>query len=329
MAFDFSKLASSGSIANIIEPSTLFDALPNKVEGYGYLRAVQKTVMDQWFARRHERDIVIKTNTGGGKTIVGLLMLQCCLNEKKGPALYLAPDPHLAERVCDEARKLGLSVVRDLGAGKFLSGEAILVTTTQTLVNGKTRFGLVGAGGRQPITVGSVVVDDAHAAVALTEEGTRLTIPSQHPTYAALLNLFEDDLRVQGLNAFKDIRDGDRSAVLRVPFWAWRDQQEAVLDILRPYRGDAVFEWAWPLISDLLPLCQAVVSADAFEIMPPCPPIEKIASFAEAQRRIYMTATLADDSVLVTHFDADPDSVARSVVPESAADLGDRLVLAP
>lgn len=329
MTFDFGKLASSGSIASIIEPATLFDALPNKVEGYGYLRAVQKTVLDQWFARRHERDIVIKTNTGGGKTIVGLLMLQCCLNEKKGPALYLAPDPHLAERVCGEARKLGLSVVRDPGVGKFLSGEAILVTTTQTLVNGKTRFGLVGAGGRQPIKVGSIVIDDAHAAVALTEEGTRLTIPSQHPTYAGLLNLFEEDLRVQGLNAFKDIEDGDRSAVLRVPFWAWRDKQESVLDILRPYRSDGDLQWAWPLISDLLPLCQAVVSADAFEIMPPCPPIEKIASFAEAQRRIYMTATLADDSVLVTHFDADPDSVANSVVPESAADLGDRLVLAP
>jgi len=126
-----------------------------------------------------------------------------------------------------------------------------------------------------------------------------------------------------------DIKDGDRSAVLRVPFWAWRDRQEAVLEILRPCRSDKTFEWSWPLIADLLPLCQAVVSADAFEIMPPCPPIEKLPTFAEAKRRIYLTATLADDSVLVTHFDANPDSVATSVVPESAADLGDRLVLAP
>jgi hypothetical protein len=78
-----------------------------------------------------------------------------------------------------------------------------------------------------------------------------------------------------------------------------------------------------------MPLCQGVVSADAFEIAPPCPPIEKFPTFAEAERRIYLTATLADDSVLVTHFDADPDSIANSLVPESAADLGDRLVLAP
>ena len=44
---------------------------------------------------------------------------------------------------------------------------------------------------------------------------------------------------------------------------------------------------------------------------------------------MYLTATLADDSVLITHFNADPASVANSIVPESAADLGDRLVLAP
>jgi superfamily II DNA or RNA helicase len=87
VAFDFNKLASSGAIGDIVEPSTLFDALPNKAAGYGYLRAVQKTVLDAWSGRRTERDLVIKTNTGGGKTIVGLQMLQCCLPERKGPAL--------------------------------------------------------------------------------------------------------------------------------------------------------------------------------------------------------------------------------------------------
>ena len=277
----------------------------------------------------HDRDVVIKTNTGGGKTIVGLLMLQCCLHEAKGPALYLAPDRDLAARVCAEADNLGLDVFTDPDAGAFLGGDAICVTTLRVLINGKTRFGLAGIGGRQPLKVGSIVVDDAHAALLLTEENTRLNIPSQHSAHAQLVDLFDEDLRTQGLNAFLDIKDRDRSAVLRVPFWAWRAKQDAVLGILRPHRADPAFEWAWPLVSDLLPLCQAVVSADAFEIMPPCPPIEKFPSFADAERRIYLTATLADDSVLITHFDADPGSVSASVVPESAADLGDRLVLAP
>ena len=106
-------------------------------------------MLDAWSGRRDERDIVIKTNTGGGKTIVRLLMLQCCLHEKKGPALYLAPDPHLAKRVCGEAANLGLDVVSDPESVKFISGQAICVTTMRTLVNGRTRFGLAGPGGRQ------------------------------------------------------------------------------------------------------------------------------------------------------------------------------------
>lgn len=329
MAFDFKKLASGNAISSITDPAALFDALPNKADGYGYLRAVQKTVLDAWSPRRDERDLVIKTNTGGGKTIAGILILQSCLHEGVFPAMYVAPDPHLASRVVEEANKLGLPFVEDPRGNKFLAGEAICVTTMQILVNGKTRFGLVGTGVHQPIGVRVVVIDDAHAALALTEEKTHLRIPREHLAYDALLALFEDDLKQQGLNALLDIKDGDFSAVLRIPFWAWRDKKEQVLNVLRPYRSDDTFMWSWPLISDLLPLCQAVVTAAAFEIMPPCPPIEKIPSFAEAERRIYLTATLADDSVLVTHFDAEPACIADSIVPESAADLGDRLVLAP
>jgi Helicase C-terminal domain len=329
MAFDFDELASTSALTDIRDPAELFDALPQKAEGYGYLRVVQKTVLDAWSPRRDERDIVIKTNTGGGKTIVGLLLLQCGLHDGKGPALYLAPDPHLALRVIGEATNLGLSVVGDPDDARFLSCEAICVTTMRTLVNGRTRFGLRGPGGREPVTIGSIVVDDAHAALALTEESTQLRIPASHATHAELLELFEDELRAQSANAYLDIVDGDRSAVLRVPFSAWRAKQDRVLALLRPHRTEANFEWAWPLVADLLAICQCVVSADGFEITPPCPPIEKFPSFAEAERRIYLTATLADDSVLVTYFDADPETVGKPIVPESAADLGDRLILAP
>lgn len=328
-AFDFGKLSAGTAIRAITEPTTLFDALPNKAAGYGYLRAVQDAVLEDWYPRRAETDLVIKTNTGGGKTIVGLLMLQSSLHEGAGPALYIAPDSHLVERVIAEAKALGLNIVDDPENHKFTSGEAICVTTMKVLVNGRTRFGLVGSAIRQPIPVGTVVIDDAHAAVALAADASRLFIPASHKTFEPILDLFEDELKAQGLNAYMDIREGDRSAVLRVPFWAWIERQEQVLTLLRPHRDTEQFEWTWPIMSDLLPICEVAVSAEGIEINPPCPPIEKIPSFAEARRRIYMTATLADDSLLVTHFDADPDSVANSIIPSTAADLGDRLVLAP
>ncbi|EQD78637.1 hypothetical protein B1B_00611, partial [mine drainage metagenome] len=151
MPFDFKKLTQGGAISRITDPAALFDALPNKAAGYGYLRAVQKTILDAWSLRRVERDLVIKTNTGGGKTIAGLLILQACIHEGVAPALYLAPDPHLAQQVLDEGARLGLSMVDDPESNKFLSGGAICVTTMHVLINGKTRFGLAGATGRQPL----------------------------------------------------------------------------------------------------------------------------------------------------------------------------------
>jgi hypothetical protein len=330
VAFDFESLSVGDTLATLTDPTTLFEALPDKKAGYGYLRAVQQAVLEQWSKRRDQHDVVVKTNTGGGKTVVGLLILQCCLNEGDGPALYLTPTSDLARRVRAEANNLGLTTVDDPRQPKFLRSEAICVTTMNVLVNGKTRFGLTVPESRYlPVPVGSVIIDDAHAALAMTEEKTRLVIPSDHEAYDKLLKLFDEDLRTQNLKTFLDVEAGDPTAVAAVPFWAWQDKHETAMQILHPHRGSSAFEWSWPLISDVLRLCQAVVTATGFEIMPPCPPIEKIPSFAEAGRRIYLTATLADDSVLVTHFDADPASIADSIVPPSAADLGDRLILAP
>ncbi len=329
MTFDFKKLARGQAISSITDPVALFDALPNKAEGYGYLRAAQKTILDAWSPRRNERDLVIKTNTGAGKTIAGLLILQACIHENMVPALYLVPDPHLQQQVLAEAEHLGLRTVNNPEDSKFISGDSICVTTMQVLINGKSRFGLTN-NIRPPLPLRAVVVDDAHAALLLTEEQTNLKISFEHPAYNELLNLFEDELGEQNFNALSDIRDRDPAAsTLRIPFWSWYDKRQQVLKILRPYRADEDFMWSWPFVADLLQWCQATINTNAIEITPPCPPIEKILSFAQADRRIYLTATLADDSVLLTHFAANPESVNKTIVPDSAADLGDRLILAP
>lgn len=327
--FNFGKLTEADAIQSITKPTVLFDALPDKAAGYGYLRSVQDAVLNAWYPRREESDLVIKTNTGGGKTIVGLLMLQSSLHEGAGPALYIAPDNHLAARVRQEARALGLESVDDPASPKFLSGVAICVTTMQVLMNSKSRFGLAGSAERPPVSVGTIVIDDAHAALTVADQAARLCIPPDHEAFDSLLELFAEDLKHQSPNAYMDIRDGEHTAVLRVPFWSWNAQQDTVMTILHPFRNNEDFEWSWPLVVDCLPICEVTVSADQIEIKPPCPPIEKFPSFTEAKRRIYMTATLSDDSLLVTHFDADPASVANSIVPGSASDLGDRLVLAP
>lgn len=326
MGLDWNRIGSA-STEPLVRPRDIFAALPNKP--WSYLRQEQGEVLEGWFACRDQRDVVIKQNTGGGKTVVGLLIAQSTINQGVGKAVYLAPDTYLAARVREEATRLGLATVEQPDDPRFLAERNILVTTFQKLINGQSLFGVVG-GRHTPIDLGVVVVDDAHAALATTEGQFRLTIPAEHPAFMPILGLFTDDLTEQNRKAYLDIAGGDATAVVRVPFWAWVEKQNAVWGILHPYAAarDEAFRFAWPLIADCLNLCTAMVSGSGIEIQPPCPPIDKIPSFVGARRRVYLTATLSDDSVLVTNLKANPAYLKQVVTPGSAADLGDRLVVA-
>ena len=88
-------------------------------------------------------------------------------------------------------------------------------------------------------------------------------------------------------------------------------------------------KWPWPLIRDVLPLCQAAFGGGYLEIAPRYLPIDNIPAFTDAARPIYMTATLADDGILVSHFQADPEEVVQPIRPKGGGDIGDRMILAP
>lgn len=166
----------------LIDPRDIFSSLPNKT--WPRLRLEQGEVLKTWFDRRCERDLVIKQNTGGGKTVVGLLAAQSSLNEGVGPAAYLVPDTYLVEQVLDEARHLGVPTTTDPHGATYRSGSAILVTTFHKVVNGRSTFGLVGQ--TKSIPLNTVVVDDAHAALAAATHQFTATIPAGHDAYKQL-----------------------------------------------------------------------------------------------------------------------------------------------
>lgn len=326
---DFSRISSGSTSDSATEPRRIFSALPAKDAKYdGYPRDVQSEVWEAWHGRRAERDLVIKMNTGSGKTVVGLIALKSCLNEGAGPAAYIAPDKYLTKQVAEEARRLGLETTDDPEAPAFLHGRAILVANIYKLFNGRSVFGVKGAG-REPIDLGSVLIDDAHACLTAVKDQFTLRISSEHDAYDPLFQLFIGDLAAQSPSKLRDLEAKVYGAVLPIPFWAWADKQEQVMEILHPHRDSEGLAFGWSLLVDCLPFCRAAISDEAIEIAPPCPPVEVISSFERAQRRLYLSATLADDSVLVTHFGADPEGVKKPISPRSADDLGDRMILTP
>ena len=325
---DFGAMLASAGQPDPIEPRELHGQL-NKAHGYGKLWDVQGQVLSRWHERRDERDLVIKVNTGGGKTVVGLLILQSYVNEGKGPGLYVAPNKHLAKQVLAEARNLGLAVTTDVDSSQYLASEAIGVINAHELVNGRTKFS-----DRRPTRprapIGAVIIDDAHAAIATTRSQLALSLPRENDGYRQLLELFAGDLKEQSTNGYLDVLDERRGLPMRVPFWAWREKLDRVIPILRAesVEGRPLF-WSWDGVSEHLALCRAVFSEREVTITPLCPPIEHVTSFAEAKQRVFLTATLADDSVLVTDFGANSESIAKPITPVTAGDIGERMILAP
>ena len=89
-------------------------------------------------------------------------MLQSCLNEEKGPAIYVVPDNYLVKQVVDEAKRLGISVTEDKNDYNYSNSKAILVTSIQTIVNGYSYFGMRESGN---YPIGSIIIDDVHACM--------------------------------------------------------------------------------------------------------------------------------------------------------------------
>jgi hypothetical protein len=327
MPIDFDQLFGGGGTEGLIEPKEIFASLSGKSRKFSYLRDVQGEVLTGWFNRRSESDLVIKMNTGGGKTTVGLLMLQSSLNEGRGPALYLAPDEYLAKQASNEAQSLGIHTVNRHDDPDFLAGRAIFVTNVKKLINGRSVFGVKPAGIRTKL--GSILIDDAHACLVLAEQQFTLRIEAGTELYKKLLILFSDSLRQQCEAYFLDLESGRPGTTVLVPYWSWLDKLSQVSQLLQPLSDDKEQQFHYPLVKADLSQCQAIFGPRCLEVSPRVLPIDSIPAFGDAARRIYMTATLADDSILVSNFAANKDSVAVPISPRSASDIGDRMILIP
>ena len=88
-------------------------------------------------------------------------------------------------------------------------------------------------------------------------------------------------------------------------------------------------EFSLPLLKENLNLCRCVLSDTSIEITPHSIPTDVILSLEYAQRKIFMTATLVDDSILSTHFNIDRESIINPITPLTAGDLGERMILIP
>lgn len=329
---DFSKMLTEDDSPEPTNPADIFHSLPRSDTKFDYLRDVQGEVLKAWHDRRSDRDVVIKMNTGSGKTLVGLLMLQSLLNEQIGTSLYLCPNKQLVEQVLATGSEIGLPVVGDGPTTElpheFLNSEATYVTTFKKLFNGRSVFGIPGSN-RPPVTVGGVLVDDAHSCLSIARETVTVSMESGSAGYKKIFGLFKSVLNDQCASKVAELEQGYPWTTLPVPYWAWMDRQSDVAAVLAKLRDDPALTFSWDLIKEDLSACHCFISGRRLEIIPYTVPIESVPSFAQAKRRFFLSATLIDDSILLKEFGITKAAAASPIRPPIVGDIGERMILAP
>ncbi|OEU71167.1 MAG: helicase [Desulfovibrio sp. S3730MH75] len=328
---DFGKLRTKKKKIKVLDPVEIFRRLP-KPPGINDLYVSQAKVLEKWFEGRDNRDTVVKLHTGGGKTLVGLLMAQSALNELNEPVLYLTPTVQLVNQTLEKASEIGIAAVPyERGQplnDDFVNGNAVMVATYKALFNGQSKFGLQGSARIQDVS--TVILDDAHAAFSVVRESFTLDVETSNnrERYESLAGLFRKAFKeLDKLGTFDDVLSGSDAAVLEVPYWAWNEQLDTVREQLKS-DGDR-YPFQWPLLRDKLNLCHALISRNAFTITPVLPIVSSFPTFHDAPRRIYMSATIADDSEIIRTFDADPTFVQDALQSRSLAGISERLILIP
>lgn len=324
---DFKKRLGKQIPQKITDPIALYDTL-DRASDKGPLRPSQESILSQWYNKYFNvNDIILKMHTGQGKTLVGLLMLQSKLNAKQGPSLYLCANNFLVKQTQDQAKQFGLSVctTEDDLPTDFLQGRKILITTVHKLFNGLTKFGL----GNKAIKVDSIVFDDAHACVDAIRNTFIIRIDKKDSAYSRIRDLFSDELEKQGVGTFADILKGKYNAMLPVAYWAWQSRISEVADILSDRSDAKAIKFIWPLLKDRLEKCQCIISGEAIEIAPYLPPIHLFRSFAHASCRIFMSATVADDSFLVKGLGLSPEVIKNPLTYEKEKWSGEKMIIIP
>lgn len=324
---DFSKKLSGKPVQAEVDPIKLYDTLDRTAEK-GPLRPAQEAVLKEWHSKRSgDKDIIVKLHTGQGKTLIGLLMLQSKLNQSKAPVLYLCPNNFLVEQTKNQAESFGIKTCTtdDDLPDDFLNAKSIFITSVHKLFNGKTKFGL----GNRAVSVGTILMDDAHACADSIRAQCRIKLENNEHAYSSIISLFSEELEAQGVGTFADILNKKHDAFLPVPYWAWIEKEAEVAKILAANTAKSNILFSWPLLKDILSHCLCIVSGSAIEIEPYLAPTHLFKTYTDAAHRIFMSATVTDDSFLVKGLRLTPETVTSPLTYDKETWSGEKMVLVP
>jgi hypothetical protein len=276
------------------------------------------------YEHRTDADAAIELPTGSGKTLVALLAADEYRVRTERPVAYLTGTKQLAQQVEREAVELGFPIGRFQGpktAWSQADRRAYHWGQKTAVMNYWAYFN--AAPGVDP--AGLLILDDVHLAegplrdfftvrigrgdALFAEIVARVSARFPHYTVAADLAAGVDAPRPPEMLAFPDsaeisgeIRDLlDARLVDGTPAW-----------------------WGWQRVRDKIEACCWLVSPRAFTITPFIPPTQEIPHFADADARLYLSATVGTVDDLQRRLGCPP---LQKITADAHPRQGERLVL--
>lgn len=258
----------------------------------------QKTTLIRYAEEESARsDIALQLPTGGGKTLVGLLIADWRRTRFGERAVFLCPTVQLVDQTVKQARDQYGIPAADFSGPKssfdkkdetaYKQGRLVAVTTYKGLFNSNPFFD----------SPDIIIADDAHVAENYIAGMWTLELGSDDPAHAALISVLRPYLTKREVDRLTGVwKDAfDVGWVDKLPSPIFRRVQQDVYDALQASIGrDSANRFSWNAIKDNLPSCHIFLSSRSIVIRPLIPPTWNHSPFADAKQRIYMSATLGE-----------------------------------
>lgn len=292
-------------------PVNIFEGLTLRGDIEGMWNT-QDQALREWHQNRQDSDTVISMNTGGGKTLVGLLIAKSLLNELQQPTLYVCPTNQLVDQIKQMAAECSIPVATYkkgdwTNRDEFDEAQAPCITNYHAVFNGKSIF--------YDIDVSGLVFDDAHVAGDTIR--SNYTLQLHHESAAAqeiitrVTPYFENNNWGRRL---EEVKRGERArgGTLYLPMFEMQDFAGELRTLLVKHDVDEAPDtlFAWEHLKDHLNHCCLNIGRRGIEISPMCLPIHRLPYFEEGVRRVYLSATIPTPTELIRTFGiADPNRI--------------------
>ncbi len=291
-----------------LDPVKMFNSLTLR-GGVNDLWPPQVDALQKWHAARAKEDISVEMNTGGGKTLVGLLIATSLARELGKMVLYASPTKQLVEQTAARARECSIETATYYGgvwANEDIAASATgpCLTTHQALFNGLSIF--------RERDLGAIVLDDAHAAGGVIRECFTLGVARSTPMYDDITKLFRPYFNRSGYQlTFDEVVSGGNRELLFVPLFESSKHAQIMQETLvKGGVGDAKeTKFAWAHLKDHLDRGVILINHDRLEIAPACAPTEHTLFFRKGIRRVYLTATLPSPIEFYRTFGVLPETI--------------------